>query len=78
MPALYMAAAAGVLVCAWRRRGSLSGRVALAAAASGLLLVLPLAVVAASAELRYSGWMFTATLIALAACLPGSALSSEP
>jgi hypothetical protein len=43
-------------------------------AASGLLLVLPLMLAANSTELRYSGWMFTATLIGLAACLPGCAL----
>ncbi len=73
-PALYMALAAGVLACAWRHRDSLSGKVAMAAAASGLLLVLPLMLAANSTELRYSGWMFTATIIGLVACLPGSAL----
>ena len=74
VPALYMAVAAGVLLCAWRRRQSLAGRIALASAGSGLLLVLPLVIIVNSAELRYSGWMFTATLIGLAACLPGAAL----
>ena len=29
-------------------------------------------IAAASTELRYSGWMFTATLVGLVACLPGS------
>jgi hypothetical protein len=74
MPALYMAVAVGVVLCAWRQRDSLSGRIALASAASGLLLVLPLVIAAASTELRYSGWMFTATLVGLAVCLPGSTL----
>jgi hypothetical protein len=74
VPALYMAVAAGVLLHAWRRRQSLAGKVALACAGSGLLLVLPLVIIANSTELRYSGWMFTATLVGLAACLPGSAL----
>ena len=74
MPALYMAVAAGVLLHAWRRRESLAGRVALTSAGSGLLLVLPLGILAMSTELRYCGWMFTATLIGLAASLPGSAL----
>lgn len=68
MPALYLALAAGVAVWGWLRRAAPQGRIALSVAGSGLLLVLPLTVAAPSAELRYSGWMFAASVIALAAC----------
>jgi hypothetical protein len=68
VPAIYLALAAGVAAWAWRQRASLRGRIALCIAGSGLLLVLPLAIAAPSAELRYSGWLFAASLIALAAC----------
>jgi hypothetical protein len=65
----YLALATCALVAAWPRRRSVEGRIAVAAAASGLLLVLPLPLVAPSAELRYSGWMFVASVVAAAACL---------
>jgi hypothetical protein len=68
MPALYLAIAAGVSLWAWPRKDSLTGRIALAAAGSGLLLVLPLTIAAPSAELRYSGWLFVSSIIGLAAC----------
>ena len=68
MPALYLAVAAGVALWAWRRRASPAGSIALAAAASGLLLVLPLTIAAPSAELRYSGWLFVSSVVGLAAC----------
>lgn len=68
MPALYLTIAAGVLLWAWPRRNSPAGMIALASAGSGLLLVLPLPLAAPSAELRYSGWLFTSSCIGLAAC----------
>jgi peptidoglycan/LPS O-acetylase OafA/YrhL len=67
-PALYLAIALGAAALGWRRRNEPAGQVALALAGSGLLLVLPLVVVAPGTELRYSGWLFTSSVAALAAC----------
>ena len=67
-PALYLGVAVGALACGWRRRRSIAGKVALSAAGSGLFLVLPLVAFAPSAELRYSGWLFTSSVVAAVAC----------
>jgi hypothetical protein len=67
-PAGYLAIAVGASVWGWFRRERLSGRIALALAWSGLLLVLPLIAFAPSAELRYCGWLFTSSIAALTAC----------
>ena len=67
VPALYVALATAVLVVGFRRRNTDSGELACVVAASGLLLVLPLTVFAPSAELRYCGWLFAASAIAVAA-----------
>ncbi len=66
-PALYLAIAMGAAALGWRRRDEPAGQVALALAGSGLLLVLPLVVAAPGTELRYSGWLFTSSVAALAA-----------
>lgn len=68
MPAIYLALAALVAVRAWPRRHSFPGNLALALAASGLLLALPLTIAAPSAGFRYCGWLFVSSVIAAAAC----------
>ncbi len=68
-PVAHLAIAVAVLVAAWRRRAGPAGRFALAVAASGLAYVAPLPLVAPSAELRYSGWLFASASLALAAVL---------
>lgn len=63
---IYGALAAGVLVfCALRRRDGGDGLGA-AVAASGLLLALPLFLLAPSADFRYLGWLVAASLMASA------------
>lgn len=74
-PALYLAIAVGAAVRGWTRRRAPEGKVALAVAASGLLLVLPLIFFAPSAELRYCGWLFTASVVAMIAC--GATLNTQ-
>ena len=66
-PAVYLVIAFGAAALGWRRRDELAGQVALAFAGSGLLLVLPLVVAAPGTELRYCGWLFTASVVALTA-----------
>ena len=78
MPALYLALAAGAAAWGWLRRETPPGRIALSVAGSGLLLVLPLTLAAPSAELRYSGWMFAASVIALAACTSRASPRAPP
>jgi hypothetical protein len=70
-PALYLAAAVAALALGWRRRCEAEGQVAIALAASGLALVLPLVVAAPGTELRYSGWLFTSSVVALVAGFSG-------
>lgn len=70
-PVTHLAIAAAVLAVAWRRRSEPAGRFAVAVAASGLAYVAPLPLVAPSAELRYSGWLFVAASLALTAILVG-------
>jgi hypothetical protein len=79
-PALYLAIAFGAAALGWRRRDELAGQVTLAFAGSGLLLVLPLVVAAPGTELRYCGWLFTSSVVALAACFarPAARASTEP
>jgi len=64
-PAPYILLAIGCALVAWRRRSDFRGELALATAVSGLLYVAPLPLVAPSAELRYSGWLFAAATISL-------------
>jgi hypothetical protein len=66
-PAVYLVIAFAAAALGWRRRNELAGQVALAFAGSGLLLVLPLVVAAPGTELRYCGWLFTASVVALTA-----------
>ena len=66
-PAPYILLAIACALLAWRRRGDLRADFALAMAASGLLYVAPLPLVAPSAELRYSGWLFAAATMSLIA-----------
>ena len=70
-PALYLGASLAALAVGWRRRGDVGGQVAIALSASGLALVLPLVVAAPGTELRYCGWLFTSSVVALAAGLTG-------
>ena len=77
MPVVYLAIAFGAVALGWRRRAELAGQVALAAAGSGLFLVLPLVVVAPGAELRYCGWLFASSVVALAACFSRPAVSAS-
>ncbi len=66
---LYVGLAAGVLAfTALRRRGPRDG-LAAAVAASGLLLALPLLLLAPSADFRYLAWTVAASLMALLVCL---------
>lgn len=79
-PAVYLVIAFGAAALGWRRRDELAGQVALAVAGSGLFLVLPLVVAAPGSELRYCGWLFTSSVVALAACFarPAARASTEP
>jgi len=70
-PATWIVLAVACLPLAWRRRETPAGRCALALAASGLLYVAPLPLIAPSAELRYSGWLFAAASLALVALFVG-------
>ena len=64
-PAVYVVLAIGCALIAWRGRSDFRAEFALATAVSGLLYVAPLPLVAPSAELRYSGWLFAAATISL-------------
>jgi hypothetical protein len=64
-PITYILVAVGVVMINWRARATPLGQAALALAASGLAYVAPLPLVVPSAELRYSGWMFAATSLAV-------------
>jgi len=66
-PIGYLAIALAGSLIGWTRRRTPAGTIALALGTSGLLLVLPLVVAAPSAELRYSGWLFVASVVALIA-----------
>lgn len=66
-PAPYILLAIVCALLAWRSRGNLRADFALAMAASGLLYVAPMPLVAPSAELRYSGWLFAAATMSLIA-----------
>lgn len=66
-PITYIVLAVAVVLVNWRARHAPAGQAALALAASGLAYVAPLPLVVPSAELRYSGWMFAATSLALVA-----------
>jgi hypothetical protein len=68
-PVTYALLALAVLLAAWPRRHSALGRYSLALAASGLAYIAPLIFIAASAELRYSGWLFLSSLFGAAACI---------
>jgi hypothetical protein len=68
-PASYALLALVTLLAAWPRRRGVSGKVALALAASGLAYAAPLALIAPAAELRYGGWLFLSSLLAAVACI---------
>ena len=76
-PAPYVLLAIACALLAWRRRGDLRADCALAMATSGLLYVAPLPLVAPSAELRYSGWLFAAATMSLIA-LVAARRSGQP
>jgi len=68
-PITYLAIAVALVLVGWSARATPAGQAALALASSGLAYVAPLPFVVPSAELRYSGWMFAATSLALVACI---------
>jgi hypothetical protein len=70
-------AVAGSLI-GWARRRTPAGVISLALGTSGLLLVLPLVIAAPSAELRYSGWLFVASVVALIAAFAKIAVVDRP
>lgn len=75
---LYLGLACGVLVfTTLRRRGPRDG-LAAAIAASGLLLALPLLLLAPSADFRYLAWTIAASLVALLLCLASPVGGSVP
>jgi hypothetical protein len=69
LPWPYAVLATAVLLACLRRRGD-DCRLARAIAASGLLSVAPLVVIAPSTDLRYSVWLIAAAPIAAALALP--------
>lgn len=66
-PATYLLLATLALAWGLRHRREDAGRIALALAGSGLLLVAPLTLFAPSAEMRYCGWLYTSSVLALGA-----------
>lgn len=68
-PITFILVAIVVTLVAWRERHASVGQAALAMAASGLAYVAPLPLVVPAAELRYSGWLFAATSLALVATI---------
>ena len=82
-PVTYIVIAIAIMLITWRARATPVGQAALALAASGLAYVAPLPLVVPSAELRYSGWMFAATSLAVVATVKllkvaGTFLSNRP
>ena len=69
-PITYLATALGIVVGGFGARRTPEGQFMLAMAASGLAYVVPLMFVVPSAELRYSGWLFASTSLALLAVVP--------
>lgn len=63
-PATYVVLATVALAWGVRHRTEDAGQIALALAGSGLLLVAPLTLFAPSAEMRYCGWLYTASVLA--------------
>lgn len=73
-PVVWIVTTVAAAIAGWRRRDDVRGRLALAAAVSGLLYVAPLPLVAPSTELRYCGWLFaggTLAVLALASLAAG-------
>jgi hypothetical protein len=68
-PVTYALVALAALFAAWPRRHSALGRYSLALGASGFAYIAPLTFIAASAELRYSGWLFLSSLFGAAASI---------
>ena len=69
-PVTWLAVAVGIAIGGYGARRTPDGQAMLAMAASGLAYVAPLVLVVPSAELRYSGWLFAATSLALLAAAP--------
>lgn len=68
-PITYIVIAVGIVIMTCRARPAPARDAALALAASGLVYIAPLPWVVPSAELRYSGWLFAASSLALIAAL---------
>ena len=66
-PATYLLLGSVALAWGVRHRTEDAGRIALALAGSGLLLIAPLTLFAPSAEMRYSGWLYTSSVLAAGA-----------
>jgi hypothetical protein len=66
-PATYLVLATLALAWGLHHRREDAGRIALALAGSGVLLVAPLTLFAPSAEMRYCGWLYASSVLAAGA-----------